>query len=134
MARLAPRYRSKLEERVAKQLDDANIKFGYETKKVSFVIPARTAKYNPDFECGSIIIEAKGRFGHNGSGGAEVRQRLILAKQQNPDLDLRIVFQNANLPIYKNSKTTYAKWADDHGFLWADKGIVPATWLKEMKQ
>jgi hypothetical protein len=62
-----------------------------------------------------------------------VRQRLILAKQQNPALDIRIVFENASLPINKGSPTTYAKWAEDHGFKWADKGVVPASWIKEMK-
>jgi hypothetical protein len=43
------------------------------------------------------------------------------------------VFQNANAKIYKGSKTTYAKWAEDHDFKWADKGIVPASWIKELK-
>jgi len=131
---LATKYKSTLEEKVAKQLTTEGVPFSYETKKLKFTIPARVATYNPDFICKHpIIIEAKGRFGHMGSGGAEVRQRLILAKQQNPDLDIRIVFQNASMTISKTSKTTYAKWATDHGFKWADKGVVPAAWLKEMR-
>ncbi len=131
--KLQPKYRSDLEKRIAKQLEGAGVSFGYETLKVPFTVPAREAKYNPDFECGPIIIEAKGRFGHKGSGGAEVRQRLILVKDQHPDMDLRIVFQDASKPIYKGSKTTYAKWAETHGFQWADKGVVPAEWLKEIQ-
>jgi hypothetical protein len=136
MARIKPRFKSDLEAKVAAQLDAAGVKYGYETKTVTFTVPARVAKYNPDFVCKHpIIIEAKGRFGHRGNdgAGAKVRQHLILAKQQNPDLDIRIVFQNANATIYKGSKTTYSKWATDHGFLWADKGTVPAAWLKELK-
>jgi hypothetical protein len=133
-AALKPRYKSKLEERVAKQLEGAGVSFGYETKQLKFTIPERVAKYTPDFVVKPpIIIEAKGRFGHKGAGGAAVRQRLILAKQQNPDLDIRIVFENASLPINKGSPTTYAKWAEDHEFKWADKGVVPAAWIKEMK-
>jgi hypothetical protein len=138
MAKLVPTFRSDLEGKIAKQLDSAGIKYGYESKVVKFTVPARTAKYNPDFviDGTSIIIEGKGRFGHRGndSAGAKVRQHLILAKQQNPDLDIRIVFQNATLPIYKGAKTTYAEWAEDHGFKWSDKGMVPSSWLKEMKR
>lgn len=126
-------YRSGLEEKVADQLTKAGVAFGFETRKLSFVIPERNATYLPDFNFGHIIIEAKGRFGHKFSNGAEVRQRLILAKEQNPTLDIRIVFQNANLKIYKGSPTTYGKWATDHGFMWSDKGKVPPEWIKELK-
>jgi hypothetical protein len=43
------------------------------------------------------------------------------------------VFQDVKKPIYKGSKTTYAKWATDHGFTFSDKGVVPASWIKELK-
>ena len=127
-------HRSPLESKVARQLTEAGIEFGYETRTVKFTVPSFEAKYKPDFNCGPIIIEAKGRFGHLGSNGAEVRQRLILARDQNPDLDIRIVFQKADIPLYKGSKTTQGKWATDHGFKWSDKGTVPASWIKEMKR
>jgi hypothetical protein len=132
-------FKSKLEKRVADQLQRAGIKYDYETIVVPYKVPARDAKYTPDFPCpADIIIEAKGRFGHRGKGGAQERQKLILVKEQHPHLDIRIVFQNAKLPIYgkgKNaSKTNYAKWATDHGFQFADKGVVPAAWIEEMKK
>jgi hypothetical protein len=73
-----------------------------------------------------IILEAKGRFGDKFGNGAKERQKLILLQEQHPELDIRIVFQRASTAIYKGSKTTYAKWADDHGFKWSDKGTVPA--------
>jgi hypothetical protein len=121
-------YRSRLEQRVADQLQSEGITFGYETLKVKFDIPARGAKYTPDFECGPIVLETKGYFRKTSD-----RQRLVLIKEQHPDLDLRLVFQDASKPIYKGSPTTYADWANDHGFQWADGGWVPAAWIKEMK-
>ena len=125
---LRARYRSKLEERVAKQLTDSGLEFSYESLKINYTVPQRPAKYTPDFIVGSTIIEAKGRF-----RTAADRQKLLLVKEQYPELDLRLLFQNANLPIYKGSKTTYAQWAETNGFTYADKGIVPQSWLTELK-
>lgn len=125
-------YRSRLEERIARQLEGAGVPFHYESQKIGYVVPARKARYTPDFPLGDkqspkIFIEAKGRFRTTAE-----RQKLVLVREQNPDLDLRIVFQNAKLPLYKGSRTTYAKWADSHDILWADNGIVPDSWIKEM--
>lgn len=125
-------YRSKLEERIASQLKAAGVPFHYEACKLSYIVPARKARYTPDFPLGDkqsprIIIEAKGRFRTTAE-----RQKLILVREQNPDLDLRIVFQKAELPLYKGSPTTYAMWADSHGILWADNGIVPDAWIREI--
>ena len=47
-----------------------------------------------------------------------------------PDLDIRLVFQNANTKIHKGSKITYGAWAQKHGFKYASSSI-PAEWLKE---
>lgn len=134
--RVKPPFKSGLEQDIAKQLESAGIEYEYEGDTLSYLVPARDANYTPDFVFKRlpILIEGKGRFGHRGKGGAAERQKLVLVKQQCPAMDVRIVFQNAKLPIYKGSKTTYAKWADDHGFKWSDKGVVPAEWLKEIKQ
>jgi hypothetical protein len=131
-------FRSGLEQKVAEQLKLAGVDYGFERLTVPYTVPARDAKYLPDFvfdNAPNIIIEAKGRFGHHKSdaNGAAERQKLILVKEQNPHLDVRIVFQDAKKKIYKGSKTTYAKWAEDHGFLWSDKGIVPREWIKQLK-
>ncbi len=126
---LKPKYRSKLEEKIAKQLETAGIHIRYEDTKVPYVIPSRTAKYTPDFGLTpEIFIEGKGRF-----RTASDRHKLILVKEQNPGLDIRIVFQKADNPIYKGSPTTNAKWAEEHGFLWSDKGTIPPEWLEEAK-
>lgn len=125
------RYRNKLEKSVGEQLRAAGVEFDYEGEKVEILIPARKSTYLPDFKArkAPIIIESKGYF----YNGAQDRQKLILIKEQHPELDIRIVFSNASKPIYKKSKTTYGQWATDHGFKWADNGVVPKSWLKEMK-
>lgn len=124
-------YRSRLEQRIAKQLEEEGVEFDYETLKISFEVPSRKARYTPDFlpKRSRIIIEAKGYFRTTAD-----RQRLIQVKESNPEIDLRLVFQDANKPIYKGSPTSYGKWATDHGFPWADKGTIPAAWIAEIRK
>lgn len=81
--------------------------------------------YTPDFVLpNGIIIEAKGLFER------EDRQKHLLIKEQYPNLDIRFVFQNPKLKLYKGSKTTYGDWADKNGFLWSTRQI-PDNWLRE---
>lgn len=102
--------------------------YEYEGTRIHFTIPAREASYRPDFHLnGKFYVETKGW-----PFEAEDRQRLLLVKEQHPDLDLRIVFQKPTNPIYKGSKTTVAQWAESHGFPWA-AGKIPDEWLKEAK-
>jgi hypothetical protein len=130
------RYRNKLEARVGDQLDEAGVSFDYEPHQLSYLVPSRHALYTPDFRPKdkqgkhlAIILETKGYF----IGGAKERQKYILFRDSNPTIDLRFVFSDASKPIYKGSKTTYAKWAKDNGFKFADKGIIPQSWIREMK-
>lgn len=125
---IKPAFRSKLEERGAAQIEAHGLDHNYETKVLPFVVPSRKARYTPDFPIGSkpIYLEFKGRF-----RTAAERQKMILVRDQTPGVDIRFVFQNANLPIYKNSPTSHSKWAEDHGFMWCDKGVIPEHWLKE---
>jgi hypothetical protein len=139
---IEPNFRSGLEKKVAEQLEADGVTYGYESQWIRYIVPEREAKYLPDFsfkDC-PIIIEPKGRFGGGNpkfrqpsSDGAKERQKLILLKEQHPELDIRLVFSRASTPIYKGSKTTYAKWADDHGFKWSEK-VVPPEWIKDIKQ
>lgn len=125
------RYRNKLEKSVGQQLADAGVSFSYEPRTVDVMIPARKSTYLPDFwaDNAPIIIESKGYF----YNGAKDRQKLVLIKEQHPELDIRIVFSDASKPIYKKSKTTYGQWAASHGFCYSDKGRVPKEWIAEMK-
>jgi hypothetical protein len=120
-------YRNLLERSVGDQLTSARVPFDYEGARVSFVVPERKAHYLPDFRVGNIIIETKGWFGR----GAKERQKLILVRNSNPELDIRLVFSDANKKIYKTSPTTYANWADHNNFKWATK-IVPSSWIKDL--
>ena len=138
---LSRRYRSGLEEKLAKQLDEAGVEYEYESTKIPYTVPAREAKYIPDFPIPgtNILIEAKGHWGGGRFGGikqasAEQRQKMLLLKEQHPHLDIRVVYERASTKIYPGSPTTNAQWAETHGFMWADKGTVPESWLTEIKQ
>lgn len=118
-------YRSGLEELVSEQLTQSGVPFEYETYKIPFTPPIKTRHYTPDFTLpNGIVIETKGRF----MTADRQKHRHIMA--EHPDLDIRFVFSNANTRISKVSKTSYAKWCDDYGFLWATK-VIPQEWLDE---
>lgn len=124
-------YRSGLEDRASKQIDDAGIDVIYERERIGYAIPARHSKYTPDFKLpkkgGFFFVETKGRF------VTADRHKHLLIKQQMPDLDIRFVFSNANAKIYKGSPTSYSDWCIKHGFMWAHKHI-PEEWLREAKE
>lgn len=110
---------------MAAQLTAAGIKYEYETLKVSFTSPAKKHTYTPDFQLANgIIVETKGRF------LTVDRQKHLLVKAQNPELDIRFVFSSSKTKITKRSTTTYADWCVKNGFVFADK-TAPAEWLKE---
>ena len=122
-------YRSGLEDKVAKQLQEVGLDYKYEAKedKVKYLTPPKDHTYTPDFTFDThIIIETKGRF------VVADRQKHILIKQQHPELDVRFVFSNSKAKISKASKTTYADWCEKHGFKYADKWI-PDEWLQEIR-
>jgi hypothetical protein len=112
------RYRSRFEARVHKAAPAAE----YETVKVRFVQPAKARTYTPDFKLPSgVLVESKGRF------TTADRQKMVWVRDQNPDLDIRILFMNARVPIRKGSKTSYGDWASANGFEWSE-GTIPADW------
>jgi hypothetical protein len=49
----------------------------------------------------------------------------------NPEIDLRIVFQNPNQKISKGSKTTYEMYANKLGIQYVAKKEIPNEWLQE---
>ena len=42
-------YRSGLEEKTSKQIEEAGLEVDYENHKISYTIPARNSTYTPDF-------------------------------------------------------------------------------------
>lgn len=119
-------FRSGLEDKVAAELATAcGVPVPYEQTTIRYSKPAKESRYTPDFQLpNGIFIETKGRF------VTADRQKHIAVKAQHPQLDIRFVFSNPNTRISKTSKTTYAKWCDDHGFKYA-KGSVPKAWIDE---
>jgi len=115
-------WRSGLEERVAKELKEAGVKYEYETQKIKYRVE-EDRTYTPDFILpNGIIVETKGRFMQ-----ADRKKHLLIQKQY-PDYDIRFVFQNSRAKLYKGAKSTYGDWCNKHGFLYADKSI-PKEWL-----
>ena len=115
-------WRSGLEERVAKELKEAGVKYEYETQKIKYRVE-EDRTYTPDFILpNGVIVETKGRFMQAD------RKKHLLIKKQYPDYDIRFVFQNSRAKLYKGAKSTYGDWCDKHGFLYADKSI-PKEWL-----
>ena len=119
------RYRSGLEEAIAHQIESANLPVIYEETTLDYIWPARPSRYTPDFHP-RHPLEVKGLL-------TSKRHKMLLVKQQHPDLDIRFVFSNSNAPIYKGSPTSYAQWCDKHGFPWANRRI-PDEWLCTPKQ
>lgn len=118
-------WRSGLEEQVGAQLDTEKIPYEFETLTLEYRVD-EIRSYTPDFILLSngIIVETKGRW------VTADRKKMRLVKLAHPDLDIRMVFSNPNSKISKSSRTSYAKWATDHGFLYA-KQFIPEAWLKE---
>lgn len=124
-ATLKASFRSGLEEKIAGQIEAAGLKPNFEKYKLPYIKPEKKATYTPDFPLDNgIIVETKGLF------QTQDRQKMKLIRAQYPDLDIRFVFSNAKAKIAKQSKTTYAKWAEDNGFGWAHRDI-PEEWLTE---
>jgi len=114
-------YDSKYEASVAADLEQRGVSpdeqqpVEYVSKRIyfaDFVLP------------NGIIVEAKGYFPR------EDRRKMLDVRESNPELDIRMLLQNAESKLSKRSRTTYAKWCEQNGFKWAE-GTVPDTWLAE---
>jgi len=117
-------YRSGLEERVSKELEEAGVKYEYETQKIKYRVE-EDRTYTPDFILpNGIIVETKGIFDN------EDRRKHLAVREQHPELDIRLVFSNARAKLYKGSKTTYAMWCEKNNFLYSHR-VIPPDWLEE---
>jgi hypothetical protein len=116
-------FRSGLEMTIDESLKSRGIDGEYEKHIIQYTKPETHHKYHPDFKLpNGIFVETKGRF------LTDDRKKHLLIKAQNPNLDIRFLFQNSKTKISKASKTTYADWCVKHGFKFADKDI-PDDWL-----
>lgn len=90
---------------------------------IRYVVPAR---YIPDFVLpNGIFIEAKGWL------RPRDRAKMARVKKENPELDIRFVFQRANSKVGKSPNSLmYWQWAERYGFPWAE-GSIPEEWFNE---
>lgn len=124
-----PTFRSKFELRFAADLEARGLDYYYEYDTVKFTQPSKRRTYIVDFSVFNpkankwIYIETKGHL------TLADRKKYLWVRESNPGIDLRFVFMNATNKIRKGSKTTYAMWADKHGFKWAE-GVAPEEWFE----
>ena len=121
MTKKTSKFRSKLEERIATLLQELGVSYEYESTRVPYTIQHF---YNPDFILPNYVhLEAKGYW------DAADRRKILAVKKENPDLDLRMVFQSPFNTISKRSKTTYAQWCEKHNIPWCAFHTIPIDWL-----
>lgn len=119
-------FRSGLEETNARFLEAQGVEVIFEELKIPYTVPLTNRKYTPDFLLpNGIIIETKGKL------EPKDRAKHLFIQLQHPALDIRFVFQRPYDKIRKGSKTTYAAWAEKHGFKWGVK-VIPTQWIEEI--
>lgn len=121
-------FRSNFELSIAQWLESKGIPFQYEKLRIKYTVPETQKTYTPDWQINQnpdIIYESKGRF------TSVDRKKMLLVKKSNPEITIRMIFQNASVRLSKKSKTTYAEWCDKNQIEWCEfsKGL-PRAWLK----
>ena len=115
------KFRSKLEERIADLLEGLGVSYEYESTKVPYTIQHH---YYPDFILPNhVYLEAKGYW------DPADRRKVLAVKKDNPDVDIRMIFQSPYNKISKKSKTTYAQWCERHDIPWTSFHDIPLDWL-----
>lgn len=86
---------------------------------------ASERSYTPDFWLPDygFYIEAKGKFAPSD------RKKMQLVRENNPDLDVRILFMSDNKTTKRGTKR-YSDWCEDNGYLYCIGPEVPEEWLK----
>lgn len=119
-------WRSGLEKRIQEDLKGLGLEDNYEGRVFEYIVPETKHKYTPDFPVSPhIVIETKGLW--------EVadRMKMVMIQQQYPEVEFRMLFQNAQKKIKKGSKTSYADYCDKHNIKWAEKSI-PQEWVDDI--
>lgn len=125
-------YRNRFEHDTATHLKDKKVKFEYETEKIPYTV---SGSYTPDFILAKknglkMYVETKGN-GLSFDGHAKRKMRAV--KEQNPELDIRMVFYTDGKCGPKRKDGTFMRqsdWAKRYGFPYAIKEI-PEEWLNE---
>lgn len=120
-------FASKFEATTAATFTKENIMWEYEADTFAWLPPKR--KYYPDFKITNAsgyvwYLELKGKF------TAQDRLKMRTVRDQNPGLDIRIMFMNPRVKLAKKSNTTYSDWATKNNFKWCS-GMIPKEWMQE---
>lgn len=121
------KYKSGFESKIAKYLEDREVDFIYEKEKIPYVVPSKARNYIPDFKLSNgIYVEGKGKLDR------DVREKMALVIEQNPDKDIRFLFMRDN-KLTRTSKMRYSGWCEKRGIKYAvsEYGHVPEEWLAE---
>lgn len=108
------KFLSKFEMSLAKILDSKKLKWSYEPCTVQYQPPV--AEYTPDFlitmpDGAQQYVEVKGFF------DPMARAKMLLVKEQHPELDIAFLFMRGNNRLSKSAKSmTYEEWAKKNGF------------------
>ena len=100
-------FRSQFEADINAGLPEGSAR--YEAVHIPYKVSVQR-RYTPDWILPqqAIMIEAKGRF------TKADRDKMLLVKNQWPDLDIRLVFMSLTAKVTK--AMTVADWAKQHGF------------------
>lgn len=120
------KFRSKYEKRVWGNLakrDQKRVRYEPDDPVVRYHLPKR---YIPDFVLpNGVLVECKGYF------KSADRTKMLRVRKENPQLDIRFLFQRANNRLTKSPNSMmYWQWAEKHGFIWADGEKIPKEWFK----
>ena len=121
--------KQKLKSGLEREFAELCLKHGvnpeYEAKRFEFV---RIGHYTPDWKINDkLFIETKGYFSPRNRGD------LLSFREQHPDVEIFLVFSQPNNRLTSRSKTTYAAWADRHGFRWSSIKDFPVHLFKKGK-
>ena len=119
-------YRSGFEAKVATKLKENKVKFSYEVDKIKYVVPESYHTYTPDFTLpNGIVLEVKGRF------TPADRKKMSLVIEQNPTLDIRLIFMTDNT-LSRTSKTRYSDWCNKRNIKYhvSKDGSIPSEWYE----
>jgi hypothetical protein len=107
-------------------MNQQGLKAQYEADKIPFV---KQSSYLPDWKIReNVYVETKGYFSPANRGN------LLAFRQQHPHITIHLLFQEPYNVVSTRAKkpTTYAKWAEDNGFLWSSiDRPLPEEWWKE---
>ena len=114
-------FKSGLEEKVSDLLCELGVDYEYESTSFPYTIQHL---YTPDFLLpNGIALECKGFW------RPEDRRKIRTVIKDNPQIDLRMVFQDPYKKISKKSKTTYAQWCKRYGIKWCAFHTIPVELL-----